>query len=446
MRNFARAKRLFEMNYEEMLNTREGVATHKTELPLGMFYKKLIEKKYRNIIELKQDLTDNIVFCERLKQDCELSNRLNSNYQLRYVTKEDSGGIYAIEIESGNYQTFSQLMEQNPAVVAGKDFVEETMRKLVDVTKRLNEEGVYQICYAPQVVFARKNDNTPLLLTHGSFYQNVSDMDGFYEGLEDFIAPELREGGEADERSDVYGLAKFMECLFDQMEMPLHYKQVLKKATSENPDKRYYNVSSMMASLKHKRSFFKVALWTIIAILLAVAGVFVYFDMRPQPTDMDYIESGIQKNEVDPYDESFDLESELGLVPTDSLGNEMTPEKEREMAEYRAKAEQIFRKRYAKEAERILAKVYNKENLQKSQQKFMDISREMNEELVKIQVELGEEADLSNEKSQRIASEIIETISNRLKKEINMGYGVQRGGDEEEDEPIKPSDKNKNKE
>ena len=76
----------------------------------------------------------------------------------------------------------------------------------------------------------------------------------------------------------------------------------------------------------------------------------------------------------------------------------------------------------------------------------MDISREMNEELVKIQVELGEEADLSNEKSQRIASEIIETISNRLKKEINMGYGVQRGGDEEEDEPIKPSDKNKNKE
>ena len=46
------------MNYDEMLNAREGGTQGIVELPLGALYKKKIEGKYHNVIELKPDLAE----------------------------------------------------------------------------------------------------------------------------------------------------------------------------------------------------------------------------------------------------------------------------------------------------------------------------------------------------------------------------------------------------
>lgn len=419
------------MNYEEMLEARNGAAVQKEDLPIGFFYKKLIDKKYRNVVELKAELADKIVFCDRLKRDCELTATLNSKSQLRFVTKEDSSGIYELELDQGNYMTFEQLLVQNPAVVAGKDFIANTVKRLSDITRQLNAEGVYQLCYAPQTVFVRKSDNMPLLLVHGSFYQGVSEVENLYEGYEQYVAPEVLAGEQGDERSDVYGLARFMERLFDKSDMPLEYKRVLRKATSEEPYRRYSDVDSMLKSVKVTRGLVRGALYLLAAAVIAVLAFFIYQDLTPQRASMDYIEA-IQQAQEDEYDKGFDPLTELALIETDSLGNELTPEQRQQNAEYQAKSEQIFRKRYTKEAERILSKLYNKDNMNKTEQNFLTLSRETNEELVRLQVEIGTEADLSNTKSQQLASEIIETVTNRFKKEMGVGYGFQRpkSGDE----------------
>jgi len=95
------------MNFEEMLENREGVATHKESLPMGTFYKKLIDKKYRNVLELSSELTDSIVFCEALKADAKFTDTLHAEGQLHFTPKEDSNGIYELELEQGSYQTLS---------------------------------------------------------------------------------------------------------------------------------------------------------------------------------------------------------------------------------------------------------------------------------------------------------------------------------------------------
>ena len=413
-----------------MLEARDGAVTQKEDLPIGFFYKKLIDKKYRNVVELKADLADNIVFCERLKRDCELSAGLNNKSQLRFIAKEDSSGIYELELEQGNYLTFEQLLEQNPAVVAGKDFINDTVKRLVDITQQLHAEGVYQLCYAPQSVFARKSDNMPLLLTHGSFYHGVSDVENLYEGYERYVAPEVLAGEQIDERSDVFALARFIERLYDKSDMPIEYKRVLKKATSEEPDNRFHDIDGMMRAMKLTRTFSRGIIGLIAAIILALIAFFIYQDLTPQKASMEYIEA-VQQQQENELDKGFDPLTELALVETDSLGNELTPEQRQLDAEYQAKAEQIFRKRYTKEAERILSKLYKKENMNQSEQNFLSLSRESNEELVKLQVEIGNEADLSNTKSQQLASEIIETVTNRYKKEMGVSYGYQRPKKEE---------------
>ena len=87
---------------------------------------------------------------------------------------------------------------------------------------------------------------------------------------------------------------------------------------------------------------------------------------------------------------------------------------EKEMKEYQAKAEQIFRKQFTKEADRILSKVYNNDKMNLSEKDFMARSRSMTEELAKAEQELAKSSNLGNERSQRIASEIIDQLTTKM--------------------------------
>ena len=106
---------------------------------------------------------------------------------------------------------------------------------------------------------------------------------------------------------------------------------------------------------------------------------------------------------------------EIGVGLTDSLDTMSVKEQARD---YQAKAEQIFRKRYEEEAERILSKIYNKDYMSKSEKKFMAENQETLKELMELQQKMGEEASLTPEHAQVIASEIIERISNEKKKSL----------------------------
>lgn len=414
------------MNYEEMLEAREGVATHREQLPLGFFYKKLIDKKYRHVISLKPSLTDSIVFCESLKRDCELTGHVQHGSQLHFAAKEDSGGIYELELEQGSYLTFAQLLDSNPAVVAQKDFIDRTIEKLADLTVRLNGEGVYTLCFAPQTVFARKSDNAPLLLIHGSFYQGMSDSVRLYEGFEQYVAPEVLAGDNADDRSDVYALGKFIERLFAQASMPIAYRRVVARATRQDPAQRYQSVSDMMATLKRLKALVRSALSFGLALAAVLLCFAVYFETVPETTEVEFVPAAEKEAFDDLLDDGFDPGTELGLVAVDSSGNQITPEDRKRMAEYEAKAEQIFRKRYAEAAEQILAKVYNSDYATRSEKDFMTLSTEMNEQLVATQMKLAADADISDSKSQRIAAEIIEMLTNRMKRDLGIRNGYQK--------------------
>ena len=101
----------------------------------------------------------------------------------------------------------------------------------------------------------------------------------------------------------------------------------------------------------------------------------------------------------------------------DSLGID-----EKEMKAYQAKAEQIFRKQFTKEADRILNKVYNKKEMNLNEKDFMARSRSMTEELAKAEQELAGKANLGNEKSQRIASEIIDQLTTKKMEALDKDY------------------------
>ena len=418
------------MNFEELLETRDVRKTTKVRLPYGYFYKRLIEGKYSNFVEFHDEVADHVAFSNCVRTEAADMEKIGNKHQLHFVPNEGDGGVYAIAVEVGNFITFEQLLNENPAVIARESFAADTLRDLVEITELLNDKGIYHVCFAPCNVLARKNDSTVRLLCHGSFYAKL-DQETLYDGLEDYVAPEVLAGGEISARADVYSLAKFVGWLYHSAGLPLEWRHVIARATAEDPERRYSSVKEFYNALINYKNMRRTALVGFAAIAIALAIVGCYFYMLPQPEQVEYVKAVEEPIPDDMLDEEnllyglgadADSATIANIVAKQMRLKDSLSIDEKEMKAYQAKAEQIFRKQFTKEADRILSKVYNSKQMNLNEKDFMARSRSMTEELAKAEEKLAKEANLGNEKSQRIASEIIDQLTTKKMEALDKDY------------------------
>ena len=401
------------MNFEELLNVQEGQKPHRESTPLGSYYRRQVDGKYRYVIDLRPELTDSIVFSEALKQEQQWAVRQRGKNQLHYNLHQDSGGLlYEVELEQGHFLTLRSLLEQNPAAVAGKDFVDNIVMPLIEYGSTLNEAGVLHLCFAPNNVFVRKSDNHPFLLTHGSFYKAMSDQRELFAGAEDYVAPEVLAGQEATDCSDVYSMGKLIAFLHEQGDMSFEYKQVVKKATAEDPAKRYKSLDEMRKAIIQMRSMRRSALLMAASLIISLLAVYFYVSSLPETTNVEFVEPAQQQtNDLFTSDELD--EDTVFLADTVDLSDD----------ELMKKAEMIYRKRYQKAADKILSRVYNSKHMGSSEKSFMANSQSMAEELLKVQQELAGEAGLPDGLAGRIGHEIVEQLTQQKQKGLSRnGY------------------------
>ena len=413
------------MNYEEMLSSGNVQIAKGALLPIGFFHKKQRGGKYDNVLDLRRHLSNNALFLECLKRECEENAKLNSPYQLHFAMGEVNDGVAkTIEVEKGRFTTFARLLFESPSLVGRKDFLDEVLQQLFDIAEYINKQGVQHICYAPENVLARVGDNKLVLLSHGSFYLGLSDQNSIYRDMTDYVAPEVLSGGSVDERSDVYSIGKFIEWLYSTSDMPLEYRRMVKKATSDIPEDRYKSVADMRSALKRMKGLRSSAVTFAIALAAALVIVGIYFGMTPEPQQIEYVKPAPKQSTDDLLDDGFDPAMELGVISGDSL-SKLPPEKRKQMEEYAKKGEEIFRKQFEKEADRILSKVYDAEHMGASEKNFMASSQKVFAELMEVQQKLAGEANITNEKSQLIATQIIDKITEAKKKTVQKN-GVQK--------------------
>lgn len=404
------------MNYEELLESRNGSAMAKESMPFGQLYKKMVDGKYGNVIDLKEELLDSLVFSDALATESEVNKKLIQKSQLHFTLATDSGGLYGVNVEQGSFRTFARMLEDNPAIVAGKGYIISTIKDILDHASYLHDQGIFHICYSPDNVLARKGDNAAMLLFHGSAYQAMNDQESLYGSSVAFVAPEVLEEGIFDARADIYSIGKFMEYLYSQAEIPFELKGVIKKATNTDPDKRYQTPEEMKSAIT-KRMSARTSIVTFLAALILAAVAFgAYFSLMPERENIEFVKPAPKAAaEDDLLDDGFDPTMELGL-PTDTTVGKVD---EKKMKEYQAKAEQIFRKRFTTEAEGILSRIYNDDKMRTSAKNFSAGNESTMRELMKAQEKYGSEAGLNNSRSQLIASQIIEQLTNKMKAKMS---------------------------
>jgi hypothetical protein len=98
------------------------------------------------------------------------------------------------------------------------------------------------------------------------------------------------------------------------------------------------------------------------------------------------------------------------LLKDTSLVDSMTEEEARTLEEYMKKAEDIFRKQFTTEADKILSKVLNDSKMSDSEKEFMTSNNHMREELLELQADLAEKAGISDDRAGRITTEVLNKL------------------------------------
>lgn len=419
------------MNFEEMLEQREVKKTSKIRMPYGYFYKRLIDGKYSNFVQFHDELTEDIFFGHCVKAESDAVASIDHKTQLHFSTNGEDDGVFAIAVEVGNYQTLEQLLNDNPAIVARNEFMSATLKTLFDFTAFLNSKGIYHVCFAPSNILMRKTDNAVRLLCHGSFYKKV-DVDLLYEGVEDYIAPEVFDRGEIDARTDVYSLGKLISYLYNSAGMPFELKPVIKKATDADPDKRYASVEDFEVAINRAQTLKRTGLLGAAALAIALTIVGLFFYTLPSPDDMEYVKP-IEEPVPDEMIEE-DMDALLGIgADTDSATIAQIVKQQQhmkdslglsegKMREYKSKAEEIFRKQFTKAAEQIISKVYNKDQMNGSEKDFTLKAQKMTEELVAKKDEIKKSTAIGSDRAEAIADKIIEQLTEKKKAELDKDY------------------------
>jgi len=419
------------MNFEEMLEQRDIKKTSKIRMPYGYFYKRLIDGKYSNFVQFHDELTEDLFFSHNVKSECEVVASINHKAQLHFTTNDEEEGVYAIAVEVGNYQTLDQLLNDNPAIVTRDEFMSATLKSLFDITSYLNSRGIYHVCFAPSNILMRKNDDSVHLLCHGSFYKNV-DAELLYEGVEDYVAPEVLAKGDIDSRCDVYSLGKLISYLYFSSGMPFELKPIIAKATHEDPAKRYSSVEDFEAAINKARTLKRTGLLATSALAIALVIVWLFFYMLPSPEAIEYVKP--QKEPVPDEMVEDDMDALLGIgadadsatiaqiVEQQKLKKDSLGMSEGKMRQYNAKAEEIFRKQFSKAAESIISKVYNKDQMNGSEKDFTLKAQKMTEELIAKKDEIKKSTAISTDRAEAIADKIIEQLTEKKKSELEKDY------------------------
>ena len=179
--------------------------------------------------------------------------------------------------------------------------------------------------------------------------------------------------------------------------------------------------------MKRSRTIRRTGTLAIAALAVALIVVGMFFEMMPNTEPVEFVKPVEEPVVDDLLDDGFNPLTELGpdadsatiaRAIQDYMMNDSDKVDEKKMREFEAKAEQIFRKQYTKAADLILSKIYNNERMNNNEKNFKANSEEVMKELVEKQRELASNSSLSDETTQRIASEIIEQLTEKKKAEM----------------------------
>lgn len=211
-----------------------------------------------------------------------------------------------------------------------------TLRKLLDSGRKLTpsaaREIICQICSALSYMHSKQiihRDLKPenILITHNGSHVKIIDF-GFSDsdsstvlkkpaGTLTYASPELREGREADYRTDIYSLGKIIAEISPQ------YSSVVRRSLRENPAERYQSADQVKKAVMTRGT--RIAgITAAAAAAIAASMLLIFIPARSTSSATEKIMDSVRKEIINqassqyPYDREFLLRLDEALEEKDS--------------------------------------------------------------------------------------------------------------------------------
>lgn len=217
--------------------------------------------RFRVLKALKPEYRGQSLYESLLRKEYEIGYSLSHPYICEvygFVDLPDVG--HAIEMEWVDGAPLSDLLQRRR--LPHRD-AKRIAAQLCDALSYLHSKQVVHRDIKPSNVLVTHNGKNLKLIDFG-----LSDTDSFAmlkgaAGTESFAAPELHDGTGGDWRSDIWSLGKVIGLMLPSS------RNVVRRCTSELPEKRYSDASDVKAALMRK------PLWPWCLVLMGAAALFM---------------------------------------------------------------------------------------------------------------------------------------------------------------------------
>ena len=210
---------------------------------------------------LKAEYAGDIRYQEVLRKEFETGYRLEHPNLVRYLSLDKD----SILMEYVEGETLSQRLAKNPDYFKQPRHTDKLVRQLLGVLDYLHSHQVLHLDLKPDnILLTHINDDVKLIDLGFCYTDTFADTQGHTNA---FAAPEQKEGGAVDVRSDIYAFGRILELLPDHS----IYNKVIARCTAENPSARYQSIDEILYDINHRRRYFLyVAAFAAIVAVLAI--------------------------------------------------------------------------------------------------------------------------------------------------------------------------------
>lgn len=210
---------------------------------------------------LKAEYAGDIRYQEALRKEFETGYRLEHPNLVRYLSLDKD----SILMEYVEGETLSQRLAKNPDYFKQPRHTDKLVRQLLGVLNYLHSHQVLHLDLKPDnILLTHINDDVKLIDLGFCYTDTFADTQGHTNA---FAAPEQKEGGAVDVRSDIYAFGRILELLPDHF----LYNKVIARCTAENPSARYQSIDEILYDINHRRRYFLyVAAFAAIVAVLAI--------------------------------------------------------------------------------------------------------------------------------------------------------------------------------
>lgn len=212
---------------------------------------------------LKAEYAGDIRYQEALRKEFETGYRLEHPNLVRYLSLDKD----SILMEYVEGETLSQRLTKNPDYFKQPRHTDKLVRQLLGVLDYLHSHQVLHLDLKPDnILLTHINDDVKLIDLGFCYTDTFADTQGHTNA---FAAPEQKEGGAVDVRSDIYAFGRILELLPDHF----LYNKVIARCTAENPSARYQSIDEILYDINHRRRYFLYAAAFVAIVAVLAIGI-----------------------------------------------------------------------------------------------------------------------------------------------------------------------------